>query len=108
NASSKTQTITVKDTTAPVVASVPADITVSCASDVPAVNYSAVTATDNCVGPVTITHSDVRTTGICDNRFSIVRTYTATDACGNASSKAQNIIVNDQTAPVLTSVPADV
>src|SRR6185436_16491491 len=108
NASSKTQTITVKDTTAPVITSVPADITVSCASDVPAVNYSAVTATDNCVGPVTITHSDVRTTGICDNRFSIARTYTATDACGNTSSKTQTFTVNDQTAPVITSIPANV
>src|SRR5204863_3204731 len=87
---------------------VPADITVSCASDVPAANNSAVVATDNCVGPVTITHNDIRTTGICDNRFSIARTYTATDACGNASSKTQTITVNDQTAPVITSIPANV
>src|ERR1051325_930379 len=108
NASSMTQTITVKDSTAPVITSIPADVTVSCASEAPAANDNAVVATDNCVGPVTITHSDVRTAGICDNRYSIARTYTATDACGNASSMTQTITVNDQTAPLITSIPADV
>src|SRR5207248_3132362 len=84
------------------------DVTVSCAGNVPAANHSAVVATDNCAGPRTITHNDVITPGICANRFSIARTYTATDACGNASSKTQTITVNDQTAPVITSIPANV
>src|SRR5205823_9156686 len=108
NASSKTQTIVVDDETAPVISSVPADITVSCSGNIPAANNSAVVATDNCVGPVTVTSNDVVTPGSCANRYSIARTYTAKDACGNASSKTQTITVNDQTAPVITSVPADV
>src|ERR1051325_1429463 len=103
-----TQTITVNDQTAPVITSIPANVTVSCASEAPAANDNAVVATDNCVGPVTITHTDVRTAGICDNRYSIARTYTATDACGNASSRTQTIIVGDETAPVITSIPTNV
>ncbi|MFE3849479.1 hypothetical protein ACFX5D_16085, partial [Flavobacterium sp. LB3P45] len=104
NASSATQTITVNDQTAPVITSIPANTTVSCASAVPAFNDIAVVATDNCIGTVTIIHADVVTPGSCANRYSIARTYTATDVCGNASSATQTITVDDQTAPVITSI----
>ncbi|MFE3849505.1 gliding motility-associated C-terminal domain-containing protein, partial [Flavobacterium sp. LB3P45] len=107
NASSATQTITVDDQTAPVITSIPANTTVSCASAVPAFNHNGVVATDNCIGTVTITHADVVTPGSCANRYSIARTYTATDVCGNASSATQTITVDDQTAPVITSIPAN-
>jgi hypothetical protein len=90
------------DKTAPVITSIPADVTVSCASAVPAANTGEVVATDACGGTVTITSADVITAGSCANRFSIARTYTATDACGNSSSQVQTITVNDVTAPVIT------
>jgi hypothetical protein len=99
NSSSQTQTITVNDETAPVITSIPANTTVSCASEVPVANTGAVVATDNCAGTVTITSADVVTPGSCANRFTIARTYTATDVCGNASSQTQTITVNDETAP---------
>jgi hypothetical protein len=41
----------------------------------------------------------VVTPGTCANRYSIARTYTATDACGNKSPQTQTITVNDVTPP---------
>src|SRR5439155_1192277 len=108
NSSSHTQNITVDDETAPVISSAPADTTVSCASQVPAADDSGVSATDNCGGPVAITHdADQITPGSCDNRYTIARTYHATDSCGNSSSHTQNITVDDETAPVIDTYPGD-
>ena len=99
------QTITVADTTPPTLIGVPANITVECSS-VPSV--AIVSATDNCdVAPV-ITFSKTNTPGTCDGSYTITRTWTATDACGNATSASQIITVKDTTAPVLTGVPADI
>jgi hypothetical protein len=108
NSSSATQTITVNDDTAPVISSIPGDVTVECAGAVPAPNDAAVSATDNCGGAPVITHSDQTTPGSCTSKFVIKRTYTATDACGNSSSKTQTITVNDDTAPVISTIPGDV
>ncbi len=108
NSSSQIQTITISDTTGPVISSIPADVTVQCASAVPAADHSAVVATDNCGGTPVITHSDQTIAGACVNKYVIKRTYTATDACGNSSSQIQTITVNDTTAPVITSIPTNV
>ena len=107
NASSQMQTITVNDNIAPVITFVPADVTVASTGDVPVANIASVIATDNCAGALTITSNDVITAGACANKFTIARTYTATDACGNASSQTQTITVNDNIAPVITSCPVD-
>jgi hypothetical protein len=102
-----TQIITVNDQTPPVI-TCPAPVTVSCASAVPAANISAVTATDNCGGTITITHvGDVISAQTCANRYTITRTYRATDVCGNTATCTQIITVNDQTAPVITC-PANI
>jgi large repetitive protein len=109
NSSSQVQTITVHDTTGPVITGFPADATYTCSSAVPSADDNAVTATDACGGSLTVTHSDdVVTPGSCVDRYTIARTYIATDACGNSSSQTQNITVNDNVAPVLAGVPADV
>src|SRR5260221_1541974 len=57
---------------------------------------------------LTVSHSDQVVPGSCANRFVVKRTYTATDGCGNASTAVQTITVDDQTGPVITSIPADV
>src|SRR5262249_6161785 len=108
NSSTQVQTITVNDTNAPTITSIPADVTVKCASGVPAANDGAVVATDSCGGTPVISHSDQTIAGTCANKFVVKRTYTATDACGNHSSLTQTITVNDDTGPVITSIPADV
>ncbi len=79
----------------------PANVTVSCASAVPVVNIASVTASDNCSG-VVVTHvGDVISAQTCANRYTITRTYRATDVAGNSAVCSQIITVNDQTAPVI-------
>ncbi|MGB4847126.1 MAG: T9SS type A sorting domain-containing protein, partial [Saprospiraceae bacterium] len=102
NTATCTQVITVFDNTGPSM-TCPNGITVQCASDVPAPNVQLVTSTDNCNGVSTITFvNDVISNQTCANKFTVSRTYRATDACGNSSSCTQTIIVNDNTAPSLT------
>ena len=97
------QSITVNDQTTPSI-TCPAAITVQCASLVPAANPAAVTAADNCGGgaPVVTFVGDVITNQTCANRFTITRTYRATDACGFTATCSQSITVNDQTPPSIT------
>ncbi|HMC98985.1 MAG TPA: hypothetical protein VKH37_02500, partial [Ferruginibacter sp.] len=41
----------------------------------------------------------------CANRFTVTRTYRATDACGNSATCTQTIVVFDNTAPTFTCPP---
>ncbi|HJW31569.1 MAG TPA: hypothetical protein VJ508_20230, partial [Saprospiraceae bacterium] len=102
NSATCTQVIIVNDNTAPTL-TCPANVTVQCASQVPAPNTGAVTATDNCNGVPVITFvDDVTSNQTCVNRYTITRTYRATDECGNSGTCTQIITVNDNTAPTLT------
>ncbi|MGZ5507198.1 MAG: tandem-95 repeat protein, partial [Limisphaerales bacterium] len=105
NTSSATQTITVHDTTAPVIAGVPADATAQCDA-VPA--PATPTATDNCDSNPSISFNETSAPGACANSYTLTRVWTAADACGNSSSATQTITVIDTTAPVLVGVPSDV
>jgi len=99
-------TVTVLDTQNPTI-SCPAPVTVSCAGDIPVPDVASVTASDNCPG-VTVTHvNDVISNQTCPGRYTVERTYRATDAAGNAVTCTQIITVNDQTAPVI-SCPANI
>ena len=101
NATSATQTITIIDTTAPVL-SIPADYTAECSDAHPMDDASA---TDNC-GEVTIDVVETTIDGACAGDYTITRAFTATDDCGNATSATQTITIIDTTAPELT-IPAD-
>ncbi|MFV5690379.1 hypothetical protein ACM55M_17375, partial [Flavobacterium sp. ZT3R25] len=105
NTASKSQVITVQDKTAPVLSQAPADVTAEC-SAVPAV--ATLTATDNCDATPVVTFNEVKTNGNCASNYTLTRTWTATDVCGNTASKSQVITVQDKTAPVLSQAPADV
>src|SRR5438552_15297091 len=48
---------------------------------------------------------DVISAQTCANRYTITRTYHASDVCGNVTSRSQTITVNDQTGPNITSFP---
>ncbi|MBF2710055.1 HYR-like domain-containing protein, partial [Flavobacterium soyangense] len=102
-----TQVITVQDTTKPVLSAAPADTTTEC-SAVPIASAADLTATDNCDAAPVVTYNEVRTDGNCASNYTLTRTWTATDVCGNASSKSQVITVQDTTKPVLSAAPADV
>src|SRR6185295_14191917 len=83
---------------------VPPDKTVECTGNTTPATQGSATASDTC-GAVTISHSDAFAPG-CANTGVITRTWTATDACNNATSGAQKITVVDTTKPSLT-VPSD-
>ncbi|WP_320168196.1 T9SS type A sorting domain-containing protein [Mangrovibacterium marinum] len=84
---------------------VPEDVTVECDA-VPTVGTAS--ATDNCNGEVAVEYVGEEIIGTdCPSVYTIVRTWTATDACGNSVSASQTISVVDTTAPVLT-LPADI
>src|SRR5207244_1993045 len=96
NSSSCTQVIKVVDTTPPVI-TCPPNKTLECPADTRTNNTGVATATDTC-STVTITYSDVTTTG-CGNTYTIARTWKATHACGNASSCVQTIKAVDTSPP---------
>jgi len=106
NVATETQVITIIDSTNPVLSNVPSDITAECDA-VPA-QPTDVTATDNCDEQVEIEFSEERTNGDCEDSFTLTRTWTATDNCGNAATGQQVITIIDSTDPVLANVPADV
>ncbi|MFN0213525.1 MAG: HYR domain-containing protein [Saprospiraceae bacterium] len=103
NSTTATQKITVQDNTKPVVNSVPPNVTVSC-SAIPPVGTP--TATDNCDQDLTITYNGAtRTNGGCPNSYTLKRQWTISDDCGNTSTAAQTITVQDVTAPAFTFIP---
>jgi len=107
NSTQGTQVIVINDTTDPVLANVPADITINCGEDLPA--SDGATATDNCDSEVEISIEDVESAnGDCEGLGSIVRTFTATDNCGNITTAQQVIVIQDAIDPVLADVPSDV
>lgn len=103
NSSSGTQTITVRDITAPVL-TIPPSVTLDCPADTSTNNAGFATAVDTC-GSATVTFSD-SVVNNCGNTKTISRTWRATDQCGNSSTGVQTITVRDLTPPVLT-YPAD-
>ena len=105
NASTRTQTITVVDASAPSL-TLPADIVVECGHPTSPAATGQATATDACSTPA-VTYADQANLSGCSGSGTIVRTWTAADACGNAASGIQTITVVDAAAPTLT-VPGDV
>ncbi|MEZ4932291.1 MAG: HYR domain-containing protein [Saprospiraceae bacterium] len=104
NSTTVTQTITINDNIAPVVVSSPADVTVDCGSDIPAV--VAAVFTDNC-DEFTVDFSEVIVTDSSTDEQVLLRTWVATDAAGNSTTVTQTITINDDIAPVASNVPAN-
>ncbi len=79
---------------------------VSCASEVPPVDISAVLETHSCPGNVTIIHlGDQVINQTCPNGFHIVRTFKATDDCGQTGTCSYLIVVEDNVDPVVSCPP---
>ena len=108
NSSTASQTINVDDTTSPIL-TLPANQTAECSDDLSPIAFGTATATDNCDSNPVITFSDETTEGSCPGSFTITRTWTATDACGNAISADQTISTSDTKAPEFdqTDLPQD-
>ena len=106
NSIEATATFTILDTIAPVFTEIPADITVECSGDF---DIDTPVAVDNCSENVEVLYlGEVRTDGNCENNYTLTRTWSATDDCGNVSTCTQVITVQDITDPVFTYVPENV
>ncbi|WP_161808363.1 PKD domain-containing protein [Zhouia amylolytica] len=97
NKSMQTQNVIIEDTTAPVAdQAILPDITAQCE-----VSWlSLPTATDNCSGPITVTHD--ANLPISKHGVTVV-TWTYKDESGNTTSQTQNVIIADTEAPELIS-----
>jgi len=101
---SQDQVITVVDTTDPTINEWPSDITIACGDEIPAAGE--IVATDNCDNELEVLFNEAIVQLECG--YQIVRTWTATDDCGNNASVDQVINVVDETNPVVIGVPADI
>ena len=101
NTVSATQSITLTDAEPPVLAGVPDDVDLGC-GNVPA--PAQVTAFDGCDGNLTVAFSETTDGNDCAD-MQLVRTWTATDLCGNSVSAAQRISISDEEAPQFTQTP---
>ena len=106
NTSTCSFNVTVVDNTNPVISGCPSNIVVNAnASCQATVNWTAPTASDNC-GTVTLT-----TTKNPGTVFSLGTTtviYTATDAAGRTSTCSFNVVVQDNTNPVISGCPSNI
>lgn len=103
NTATAVQKIIITDNESPVITQFPIDVNVTCAADVPAANTGSVTATDNCT--VSVSHvGDLISNQTCANRYTLTRTYKATDGSNNTATRSQLITVNDNVPPQITGL----
>ncbi|MGB2984144.1 MAG: Ig-like domain-containing protein, partial [Candidatus Bipolaricaulia bacterium] len=100
NTASGTQTITVVDTTTPVLQISSASFECDGAGNVTDVSdwLSSAVATDTC-GAVTVTNDYAGLTETCPGVGSASVTFTATDACGNVTTRMATLTIADATPP---------
>jgi hypothetical protein len=107
NISTCEQLISLVDTIKPVLSAYPPDETISCSTPLPA--PATITATDNCSSLVTVLF-DQDTINIAQGpcgqfNYTIVRTRTAVDDCGNTEIHSRLINVEDITEPIFAGMP---
>src|SRR5512133_561958 len=118
NPTQKTQHITVRDITNPVILQQASNQTAECTGSDPGNNAAYLnwlntqgggTATDVCgSGPLIWTNNAAAQTWTSDGcTSSISVTFTATDDCGNLTTTTATFTVDDTTLPILVGVPAD-
>jgi gliding motility-associated-like protein len=107
NTSTCSFNVTVLDNTIPVITGCPSNITINANGSCQAiVNWTAPSATDNCGGTPALTST--KSPGTTFGLGTTVVTYTATDAAGNASTCSFNVIVEDNSNPVILGCPANI
>ncbi|MCW0484981.1 gliding motility-associated C-terminal domain-containing protein, partial [Gaoshiqia sediminis] len=96
-----TSTITFTDVTAPVITFCPEDLTLEGDESTDPAATGFATAADDCDTAPVVTYADEIIDGAIAVEYTIERTWTATDACGNTVSCVQLIDIGDTTPPVI-------
>jgi hypothetical protein len=101
-------TVTVKDASAPVITTCPANVTVNDCDDVVPSMTGQLVATDNC-GVASVTQNPVAGTDFGQvNGNSVIVTFTVTDVNGNTSTCTNTITILDNVNPAFTNCPASI
>lgn len=98
------------DDTPPSFVDFPSDENLQCVGDVSPANIALLTAVDDCLGAVIITHEGDTNNGGAGcpgDPLVISRTYRATDECGNYLDQVQTITVVDSMGPMIDTFPSD-
>ena len=103
NADSLFITLVLIDNTPPQLSGVPTDESFSCGTGPTA--PPLVTAFDNCTNNVVVQYNESTQTNGCLDQ--ILRTWSATDDCGNTTSATQTITFTDNEPPIITGIPMD-
>ena len=98
NSASDTQTVTVRDTTAPTITA-PSDVTAEATGPATPVRTGTATASDTVDSSVTVTSDAPASFPL----GSTTVTWTATDDAGNSATDTQTVTVQDTTAPRVTA-----
>jgi hypothetical protein len=108
NTASHSQTIEVQDTTPPFFSRQPGDVAVECDCDA-FPGKPELTAMDNCDETLGATDIDFTENklNVDNNAYTLVRTWSVTDASGNTVSHSQTVTVSDTSPPVFVQPPAD-
>ena len=101
NAAELTQSIGFTDELAPVFTFVPADVTAECSNEL----EELVAMAEDACGIATLSSDDEIILTDCASEYTIVRTFTAVDECGNAVEAQQIITIIDTQAPDFSDLP---
>ena len=106
NISSAEQVITVEDTEAPTFDTTPSNVSIECGDSMPEI--PVMTATDNCSAEPAILYFEEMIAGDCEGEEVMVRTWVASDDCGNQEVVTQEVQIVDTTGPVFDNQPEDI
>jgi len=104
NSATFVQIIQFVDNEGPVFFNTPEDLVLSCGDELPAATLPQVS--DACSEPAEVTYTEATEPGFCPGSYSVTRTFTATDLCGNTSTYVQTIFFNDEEPPVFNEFAA--
>lgn len=115
NSNTCVQIIAIEDNSDPILSftppTPPADVTINCQDALPIPPSSS--GSDDCDASVNVSMTDVSTQGgdptlIDFYNYTVTRTWTATDNCGNTDTHVQIITVQDITDPAFSGVVANI
>jgi hypothetical protein len=99
------QTITVHDTQAPIIGRPGISATIECTGTP---SFTAPTASDACSGSTVNELGTTTVPGSCAGNYTVIRTWDATDGCGNHSATiSQTVTVRDTQGPTIGTAGAN-